>query len=452
MFDFDELDNTEDAAAVGVALGSQPTGAASLAAAIGQRLDAPLRKSPSATHCNLAEAAPLGSPQKQVHCWQQGQEEERSFADNQREACQAMDEQVRWQVPSVLSPGGAAATGPWQRTAVACRQVLGSHDDEKVPQRLAQLQLEACAHKSAPSRGVAAKALEGSVLAVPGHLYETVGKVMMRRAEELSSQSMGHLGPATCVKVLEVGQGRRVRVRTENGEEGWVSVVKESGEQLLRAYVSVGEEGEALGAEKKVMGKDAADLPPAAKCDKCDGPHLTERCPFFKKEREDHKDAWANYGQEKAVKMGSDGGDFVMPAAHIVRQPGDGSCLFHSLSFGLAGGRSDPGAAEDLRRELAAFIAEHPKLEIAGDTIEEWVRWDQDTSVTEYAGQMARRGWGGGIEMACCSILKGVNVHVYENFPKGGFKRISCFNVPAAKQTIHVLYQGRAHYDALVPT
>jgi hypothetical protein len=102
---------------------------------------------------------------------------------------------------------------------------------------------------------------------------------------------------------------------------------------------------------------------------------------------------------------------------------------------------------------LASFIEAHPKLEIAGDTIEEWVRWDANSSVSTYSKSMAVRGWGGGVEMACCSILKGVNVHVYENDGHARYRRISCFDAPGSekKKTIHVLYQGRAHYDALVP-
>ena len=34
----------------------------------------------------------------------------------------------------------------------------------------------------------------------------------------------------------------------------------------------------------------------------------------------------------------------------------------------------------------------------------------------------------------------------------GGYERISCFNVPKATSTVHVLYCGGVHYDALVPT
>ena len=47
--------------------------------------------------------------------------------------------------------------------------------------------------------------------------------------------------------------------------------------------------------------------------------------------------------------------------------------------------------------------------------------------------------------------VKTERVHVYEKMRSGGFRRISCFNHPEAKRTVHVLYQGGVHYDALLP-
>lgn len=181
-------------------------------------------------------------------------------------------------------------------------------------------------------------------------------------------------------------------------------------------------------------------------CDKCDGPHPTEQCPNFNKRREEHKDAWLNYGRKHPLSMGGDGGNVMLEAsrARSVPQPGDGSCLFHSLCYGL-----QRGQAMQLRREIAHFIAGNPRLEIAGDTLEEWVRWDRNVSCQSYARSMEVSGWGGGIEMAACSHLKKVNVHVWEHAQRGGFRRISCFNHPSAQRTVDVLYRGRMHYDAL---
>lgn len=159
-----------------------------------------------------------------------------------------------------------------------------------------------------------------------------------------------------------------------------------------------------------------------------------------------------NYGQKGAPhQRGASGGNFVLKYARVMRQPGDGSCLFHSLNHGLQSG----GNAQSLRREIAGFLQQNPLLEIAGDKLEEWVRWDANSSVNDYARRIAVSGWGGGIEMACCSLMKNVNVHVYENIGCRGvgheFKRISCFDAPSASKTIHVLYQGGVHYDALQP-
>ena len=53
------------------------------------------------------------------------------------------------------------------------------------------------------------------------------------------------------------------------------------------------------------------------------------------------------------------------------------------------------------------FIRKHPDLEIAGDPLRDWIRWDALVSVQKYADKMSRGGWGGGIEMAAFSELKG---------------------------------------------
>lgn len=184
-------------------------------------------------------------------------------------------------------------------------------------------------------------------------------------------------------------------------------------------------------------------------CDRCDGRHRTEDCPIFEQERDDHKDAWVNYGRRgNPHQMGESGGSFYLKGAQIVRQPGDGSCLFHSLAFGL---QDDVGAGA-LRRDIAYFLQRHADLEIAGDTLEEWVSWESQMSVGSYAQRMASGScWGGGIEMACFARLKRANVHVYEPYSRWAVKRIACFNAPAATKTVHILYRGGVHYDALLP-
>mgnify|MGYP006101602791 CR=1 FL=1 len=176
-------------------------------------------------------------------------------------------------------------------------------------------------------------------------------------------------------------------------------------------------------------------------CDKCDSKkHSTANCPHYRKKRGSHPDEQKGKGRS----IGGGGGNFVLKKAKVVRQPGDGSCLFHSLCYGLSNGTR----ASTLRREIANFIAKNPRLKIADSPLSDWIKWESNSSVKTYASRMSRGGWGGGIEMAAFSHLYKVNVHVYEK--KGGmfsrssgFRRISCFNVNKNGETVHILYGGR---------
>jgi len=181
-------------------------------------------------------------------------------------------------------------------------------------------------------------------------------------------------------------------------------------------------------------------------CDKCDGKHKTSHCPHYKKERGTHPDEQKNFYKKL-------GGVSKLPGqtlhtARVVRQPGDGSCLFHSMSYGLSDGTS----ASALRRQICAFIAKYPKLNIADTPLSDWIKWDSGGSVSSYVARMSCGAWGGGIEMACMSVLKDVNVHVYER-SRFGYTRISAFDHPEdpeSKRTVRVLYCGGVHYDAIV--
>ena len=46
---------------------------------------------------------------------------------------------------------------------------------------------------------------------------------------------------------------------------------------------------------------------PKGTCDKCDGAHLTDNCPIYKKKRDDHPDAWRNFGRKSPLEMGKAG-------------------------------------------------------------------------------------------------------------------------------------------------
>lgn len=195
------------------------------------------------------------------------------------------------------------------------------------------------------------------------------------------------------------------------------------------------------------------------RCDKCDGPHDSARCPHYKKARDRHPDAQPG---RKGI-FGGASTPLLLRKGRVARQPGDGSCLFHSLRYGLnrmsASERhvaAVPSAAV-LRQQLAQWVVANAQHRIADTPVHKWVRWDSGVTPQVYAARIARSGWGGGIEMAACSHLMGVNVWVYEKC-RGGYERISCFDAPARCNsgrgvvgTVHILYQGGVHYDAFLP-
>lgn len=196
-------------------------------------------------------------------------------------------------------------------------------------------------------------------------------------------------------------------------------------------------------------------------CDKCDGHHTKENCPYFRKDRDQHRDAWQHCTNGKKggktptqnVERAALQGPTVLHNPRVICQPGDGSCLFHSLAFGLGEGAS----ASSLRREIAMFIMKNPSLEIADTPLRQWVAWDSSMPVPIYAASMAVGGWGGGIEMAACARLKGVDIRVYAA-SGGAWRLISEFlgrsdsetEQNQAKRTVLVAYQGGIHYDAIV--
>ena len=71
-----------------------------------------------------------------------------------------------------------------------------------------------------------------------------------------------------------------------------------------------------------------------------DGAHLTQNCHIFKKDRERHPDATRRRNQKDIGGDGGDGPGRYLSSGRVVAQPGDGSCLFHSLCYGLGDGTS----------------------------------------------------------------------------------------------------------------
>lgn len=131
----------------------------------------------------------------------------------------------------------------------------------------------------------------------------------------------------------------------------------------------------------------------------------------------------------------------------LVRQPQDGSCLFHSIAYGLGDGTR----AERLRQEIAAFIGQRPSLLIANTTIKEWVRLTAGTTPLAYTKELEKEStWGGALEMAVAAQIRNVHIDVYERC-EDKYKRITRFSNPSATRAVNVVYRTKPcrHYDAL---
>ncbi|KAH8072710.1 hypothetical protein JL721_3355 [Aureococcus anophagefferens] len=148
----------------------------------------------------------------------------------------------------------------------------------------------------------------------------------------------------------------------------------------------------------------AAAEHPLGPCDKCDGPHATSRCPHFAKDRDDHPDAQ----RAKGLACGADGGNAYLRRGEVIRQPGDGSCLFHSLAYGLRL-QNRHGDARQLRRELMDWLSRNPDASIADTPVGDWVKWDSNCSVDDYTARMRGAGWAAASRWR---VRAGVGVHL----------------------------------------
>ena len=67
--------------------------------------------------------------------------------------------------------------------------------------------------------------------------------------------------------------------------------------------------------------------------------------------------------------LGLTDADGFLRSARVISQPGDGSCLFHSLCYALCDGTT----ALELRKQVAKFIEQNPDLPIADTPLRNWV-------------------------------------------------------------------------------
>ena len=188
-------------------------------------------------------------------------------------------------------------------------------------------------------------------------------------------------------------------------------------------------------------------FPPS--CSRCGGNHSDEQCPHYSAPKDTHNDAWMHYDNPPAASPDA-GNNLVLRGARICKQPGDGHCLFHSLGIGLQV-HGKGMSAISLRQEICDFFCTHAN-EVYGEsnTWRQWIEKEAGVGVTSYCSRMrASNDWGGNLEIAACSVLKKVNIHVYRIL-HGELRRTTCVTSPVhTEQTIQVLYTGMSHYDLL---
>uniref|UniRef100_A0A7S3K7S6 Ubiquitin thioesterase OTU n=1 Tax=Aureoumbra lagunensis TaxID=44058 RepID=A0A7S3K7S6_9STRA len=217
--------------------------------------------------------------------------------------------------------------------------------------------------------------------------------------------------------------------------------------------------------QKEEKNKPQEQVTEEISCDRCDGRHPTHACPYFSKGRDNHPDA---LNRKPSSRLGSDGGNAYLEEGTIINQPGDGSCLFHSLLYGYKRLKQSIliETATNLRHSLMDWLQENQDTEIADSPVKDWIRWDSNSQVSDYVRRMRIYGWGGGIEMAAFARKFQIEVHVYEKMPYNArfpFKRISRFSGPSSHSgssvqsspvvrspVVNVVYRGGVHYDALI--
>ena len=85
----------------------------------------------------------------------------------------------------------------------------------------------------------------------------------------------------------------------------------------------------------------------------------------------------------------------------VEQQPGDGSCLYHSLRRGERELGLPAATALALGQSLAAFVKANASLRVAGKSLTAWLKLERGGGITmdEYARRQAQFGWGGSLEL-----------------------------------------------------
>lgn len=126
--------------------------------------------------------------------------------------------------------------------------------------------------------------------------------------------------------------------------------------------------------------------------------------------------------------------------------PGDGSCMFHAVAFGLrdnSKGINGHVSGHALRTRVVQML--DTDTQISGLPIRQWIEESETISASEYANRM-KTAWGGAIELACLSHLVKRCIAVYA-MTGSSARKIASFGEELG-DPIFILYTG-SHYMAL---
>jgi hypothetical protein len=131
--------------------------------------------------------------------------------------------------------------------------------------------------------------------------------------------------------------------------------------------------------------------------------------------------------------------------------PGDGTCMFHSIGLPLN------VSGHYLRKIVVSFIEQYPDSHLHGETMRNWILWDQSVSLETYVSRLKQGQWGGSIETTLLASMLKIPIFVYE--PKGTMctriaesrpdKSIPSLKIITDVKFLCLLYVGKNHYMSL---
>ena len=188
------------------------------------------------------------------------------------------------------------------------------------------------------------------------------------------------------------------------------------------------------------------------RCDRCNGFHPSAECPHFQYLRGEHPDAKPLPPGDRPLPTTASTPQ-VEAGGRLIKQPADGSCLYHALSYGAGRLGLRKPSATDLRRSLAQWARDNERLRVAGKTLRTWLHWETGgtESFASYVAAQAESGWGGVLEIIGAAHHFHATVAVWVPVAHGRFSQTAVFAPDGVevKGVIHVCRTGGVHYDHL---